>query len=51
MPCVLIESGFISNPNEEKNMKSPSHRKIIAEGIYRAIIRFKNSREKLLAEE
>ena len=51
MPCVLIESGFISNPSEEKNMKSPSHRKKIAEGIYRAIIRFKNSREKLLAEE
>ena len=51
MPCVLIESGFISNPSEEKNMKSPSHRKKIAEGIYKAIIRFKNSREKLLAEE
>ena len=45
------ERGYISNPIEEKNMKSPSHRNIIAEGIYRAIIRFKNSREKLLAEE
>tara|TARA_Y100001970_G_C14223427_1_gene854067 strand:- start:1223 stop:2716 length:1494 start_codon:yes stop_codon:yes gene_type:complete len=51
MPCVLIESGFISNPSEERNMKSPSHRKKIAEGIYSAILKFKNSREKLLAEE
>ena len=51
MPCVLIEGGFVSNPSEEKNLKSPSYRKKIADGIYKAIIKFKSSREKLLAEE
>ena len=27
MPCVLFEGGFISNPSEEKNLKSPNYRK------------------------
>ena len=51
MPCVLIEGGFVSNSGEEKNLKSPSYRKKIADGIYKAIIKFKASREKVLAEE
>ena len=51
MPCVLFEGGFISNPSEEKNLKSPSYRKKIAEGIFKAIIKFKSSREKILAQE
>ena len=51
MPCVLFEGGFISNPTEEKNLKSPSYRKKIAQGVYKAIIKFKSSRERFLAEE
>jgi len=51
MPCVLIEGGFVSNPSEEKSLKSPAYRKKISDGIYKAILKFKNSREKLLAEE
>jgi N-acetylmuramoyl-L-alanine amidase len=51
MPCVLIEGGFVSNAGEEKNLKSPSYRKKIADGIYKAIIKFKASREKVLAED
>ena len=51
MPCVLIEGGFVSNPNEEKSLKSPAYRKKISDGIYKAILKFKTSREKLLAEE
>jgi N-acetylmuramoyl-L-alanine amidase len=51
MPCVLFEGGFISNPSEEKNLKSPSYRKKIAEGIFKAILKFKSSREKILAQE
>ncbi len=51
MPCVLIEGGYVSNPSEEKNLKSPAYRKKISDGIYKAIIKFKASREKLLAEE
>ena len=51
MPCVLIEGGFVSNPSEEKNLKSPAYRKKLADSIYKAIKKFKLSREKLLAEE
>ena len=51
MPSVLIEGGYVSNPNEEKSLKSLAHRKKIADGIYKAIIKFKSSREKILAEE
>jgi N-acetylmuramoyl-L-alanine amidase len=51
MPCVLIAGGFVSNPSEEKNLKSPAYRKKIVEAIYKAIVKFKSSREKLLVEE
>ena len=37
--------------SEERNLKLPSYRKKISEGIYKAIIKFKSSREKILAEE
>ncbi len=50
MPSVLVETGFLSNSQEEKNLKKPAYRQKIAEGIYRAIVEFKNSREMVLAE-
>lgn len=50
MPNVLIETGFLSNSVEEKNMKKPEYRQKIAQGIYSAILMFKESREKVLAE-
>lgn len=50
MPNVLIETGFLSNSVEEKNIRKPEYRQKIAEGIYQAILRFKESREKYLAE-
>ncbi|MBT4635798.1 MAG: hypothetical protein HOB99_04245 [Candidatus Marinimicrobia bacterium] len=51
MPNVLVEVGFISNAKEEANLKKPSYRQEIAESIYKGIRHFKESREKLLAEE
>ena len=51
MPNVLVESGFISNPSEERNLKKPGYRQNIAESIYNAIMKFKSSRERILAEE
>ncbi len=50
MPNVLIETGFLSNSVEEKNMKKSEYRQKIAQGIYSAILQFKKSREKVLAE-
>lgn len=50
MPNVLIETGFLSNPTEEKRLKQSSYRQKIAEGIFSAIVKFRSLREELLAE-
>ncbi len=50
MPSVLVEVGFLSNAQEEKDLKKPAYRQKIAEGIYSAIVEFKKSREMILAE-
>ena len=50
MPNVLVEAGFISNPNEERKLKSVAYRKKVAKGIYSGIMRFRKSREQVLAE-
>ena len=40
MPNVLIELGFISNPNEEKKLNSSSYRDMLATSIYYAILKY-----------
>ncbi len=40
-PSVLVESGFISNKNEEKLLKSDKYQKKVAQATYKAIKRFK----------
>jgi len=37
IPSVLIETGFISNPQEEKNLNNPAHQQKLAKAIYTAI--------------
>ena len=49
MPNVLVEVGYLSNPEEEKKLKQEAHKQRIAESIYEGIKHFKYSREKLLA--
>jgi len=50
MPNVLVEAGYISNPNEERKFKSAAYRQKVAKGIYSGIMRFRKSREEVLAE-
>ncbi len=50
MPNVLVEAGFLSNAQEERQLRRPSYRQEIAEALYKAIIEFKNSRETELAK-
>jgi N-acetylmuramoyl-L-alanine amidase len=45
MPSVLIEVGFISNPQEEKDLNEPSVQKSIASGIFEAVMNFKKKYE------
>lgn len=37
MPSILIETGFITNPKEEKNLRSSSYQEKLANAIYTAI--------------
>jgi len=42
MPSILIETGFISNPKEEKYLMSDEGQDLIASAIYRAFRNYKN---------
>jgi len=37
IPSVLIETGFISNPSEEKNLNSKTHQQKLAKAIFKAV--------------
>jgi N-acetylmuramoyl-L-alanine amidase len=50
MPNVLVEAGYLTNPTEEKNLRKAAYRQQLAEAIYRAIVKFRYSREQVLAE-
>jgi N-acetylmuramoyl-L-alanine amidase len=43
MPNVLVELGFISNPAEEKKLRSPKYRDTLATSIYRAIEKYQKT--------
>ncbi|TDF35878.1 AMIN domain-containing protein [Alteromonadaceae bacterium M269] len=40
IPSVLVETGFISNPREEKNLNWDKHRRKLAQAIFTATKRF-----------
>lgn len=42
MPAVLVEVGFISNPQEEELLKTREHQEGLAEALYRGVLRFKD---------
>ncbi len=42
MPSILAEISFLSNPGDEKRLKSPEYRQRIAESLYRGISRYVN---------
>jgi N-acetylmuramoyl-L-alanine amidase len=45
MPSVLVEVGFISNPDEEKFLRSVKGQELIASSIFRAFRDYKNQIE------
>jgi N-acetylmuramoyl-L-alanine amidase len=45
MPAVLVEIGFISNPDEESLLENESHQDELAEALYRGVVRFKDEYE------
>ena len=40
VPSVLIETAFISNPAEEKKLRSPKFQRSVADGLYKGIRRY-----------
>ncbi len=40
MPAIITEIGFMSNPEEERLLASSQYRKLAAEGILKAVIRY-----------
>ncbi|MCD6170218.1 MAG: N-acetylmuramoyl-L-alanine amidase [Candidatus Latescibacteria bacterium] len=48
MPSVLVEVAFISNPREEKLLKTRRFRQKVAEAMYRAVKNFKQKQEQAL---
>ena len=40
MPSILIETAFLSNPTEEKLLRTRAHRQKLAQAIYRGIKRY-----------
>jgi N-acetylmuramoyl-L-alanine amidase len=40
MPSILAEISFISNPGDEKRLRTPEYRQRIAESLYRGISRY-----------
>jgi len=46
MPAILVEVGFISNPDEEKYMMTDEGQSVLASAIYRAFKEYKNEIEK-----
>ena len=41
MPAVLVELGFISNPDEEKKLQDPAYQDQLIEALARAVARYK----------
>jgi N-acetylmuramoyl-L-alanine amidase len=46
MPAILVETGFLSNQNEEKYLITDEGQSILASAIYRAFKEYKNEMEK-----
>lgn len=46
MPAILTEIGFISHREEEKKLRDPEYRQMIAETLYNSIAEYKNIYEK-----
>lgn len=51
MPNVLVESGYLSNKNDEKFLRNPEGQQIVAESILRSVQRYKRQYEQTMREE
>ena len=43
MPAILTEISFVSSPEDERNLQSPTYRQQIAEALYKGIARYQET--------
>jgi len=51
MPAVLVEMGFLSNRNEERNLRDKGYRRRLAEALAGAVTAFRERYEDAAKEE
>jgi N-acetylmuramoyl-L-alanine amidase len=49
MPAVLVETGFISNADEERRLASPAYRETVASAVARAVRGYARADERVAA--
>ncbi|MBC7458348.1 MAG: N-acetylmuramoyl-L-alanine amidase, partial [Bdellovibrionaceae bacterium] len=47
-PAILIEVGYLTNPEEQKTLLTQAHQDLAAESIVKALLDFKETRDKQL---
>ncbi len=47
MPAVLVETGFITNPTEEKRLSSPEYQSQIVSALLASVVRYKATSERV----
>jgi N-acetylmuramoyl-L-alanine amidase len=40
IPSVLVETAFISNPDEEQRLRSPAHQNALADALLKGIVKY-----------
>lgn len=43
MPSILVETAFVSNPQDEARLRSPSYHRVLAHGIWQGVRQFLHS--------
>lgn len=51
IPTVLVEMGFMSNPDEDKRMSEPAYQDMLAEGMVAGIVEYLTAKGKALSPE
>ncbi len=46
MPAVLVEMGFLTNPEQERQLASPEFQNVIVQALFDAIVRFRDTIER-----